>query len=220
MSITILFIFTDMIKNYSEMLKLYKPKTLFWYNKLKFFLFPFIKLETLVPKKGFIIDLGCSHGLLANFLGLTSNEREILGVEMNENRLKFANIGIKNTKFRAGDITKINIPQADCIIFTHVLHHLFTYEEQERLLKFCYEKLKPGGKLIICEVNRYPKWKYLISLIADKVLYPFEKINFLLIENLKVLLEKMNFNVEIIPMDKGSVFSHVTLIAKKKLIYH
>jgi len=162
-----------MIKNYSEMLKLYKPKTLFWYNKLKFFLFPFIKLETLVPKKGFIIDLGCSHGLLANFLGLTSNEREILGVEMNENRLKFANIGIKNTKFRAGDITKINIPQADCIIFTHVLHHLFTYEEQERLLKFCYEKLKPGGKLIICEVNRYPKWKYLISLIADKVLYPF-----------------------------------------------
>jgi len=209
-----------MIKNYSEMLKLYKPKTLFWYNKLKFFLFPFIKLETLVPKKGFIIDLGCSHGLLANFLGLTSNEREILGVEMNENRLKFANIGIKNTKFRAGDITKINIPQADCIIFTHVLHHLFTYEEQERLLKFCYEKLKPGGKLIICEVNRYPKWKYLISLIADKVLYPFEKINFLLIENLKVLLEKMNFNVEIIPMDKGSVFSHVTLIAKKKLIYH
>ena len=209
-----------MIKNYSEMLKLYKPKTLFWYNKLKFFLFPFIKLETLVPKKGFIIDLGCSHGLLANFLGLTSNEREILGVEMNENRLKFANIGIKNTKFRAGDITKINIPQADCIIFTHVLHHLFTYEEQERLLKFCYEKLKPGGKLIICEVNRYPKWKYLISLIADKVLYTFEKINFLLIENLKVLLEKMNFNVEIIPMDKGSVFSHVTLIAKKKLIYH
>ena len=89
-----------MIKNYSEMLKLYKPKTLFWYNKLKFFLFPFVKLEALVPKAGFIIDLGCSHGLLANFLGLTSSEREILGVEMNENRLKFANIGIKNTKFQ------------------------------------------------------------------------------------------------------------------------
>tara|TARA_B110000438_G_C15667662_1_gene586756 strand:- start:209 stop:826 length:618 start_codon:yes stop_codon:yes gene_type:complete len=204
-----------MIKNYSEMLKLYKPKTLFWYNKLKFFLFPFVKLEALVPKAGFIIDLGCSHGLLANFLGLTSSEREILGVEMNENRLKFANIGIKNTKFQAGDITKINIPQTDCIIFTHVLHHLFTYEEQEKLLNFCYEKLKPGGKLIICEVNRYPKWKYLISLLADKILYPFEKINFLSIKSLKDLLEKMNFNVEVIPMDKGSVFSHVTLIAKK-----
>ncbi len=204
-----------MTKNYSEMLKLYKPKTLFWYNKLKFFLFPFIKLETLVPKTGFIIDLGCSHGLLANFLGITSDEREILGVEMNENRLKFANIGIKNTKFKAGDITKINIPQTDCIIFTHVLHHLFTYKDQENLLEFCYKKLKPGGKLIICEVNKYPKWKYIISLIADKVLYPFEKINFLSIENLKNLLIKMNFNVEIIPMHKGSVFSHITLIAKK-----
>ena len=204
-----------MIKNYYDMLKLYKPKTLYLYNRLKFLLFPFKKLEQIVPKTGFIIDLGCSHGLLANFLSITSNEREILGVEMNENRIKFANLGLKNTKFQAGDITKINIPQADCIIFTHVLHHLFTYEEQEKLLKFCHEKLKSEGKLIICEVDRKPKWKYLISLIADKILYPFEKINFLSITKLEALLTKMNFNVEIVPMHKDSVFSHITIVAKK-----
>ena len=120
-----------MKKNISDMLKLYKPRTLYWYNRIKFFLFPFVKLEMVVPKKGFIIYLGCSHGLLANYLGITSNERKILGVEMNENRIKFADIGITNTNFQAGDITKINIPQADCIIFTHVLHHLFTNEDQE-----------------------------------------------------------------------------------------
>ena len=77
-----------MIKNYYDMLKLYKPKTLYLYNRLKFLLFPFKKLEQIVPKTGFIIDLGCSHGLLANFLSITSNEREILGVEMNEICLK------------------------------------------------------------------------------------------------------------------------------------
>ena len=204
-----------MNKNISEMLKLYKPNTLYWYNRIKFFLFPFVKLEMLVPKKGFIIDLGCSHGLLANYLGLTSETRDVLGVEMNENRIKFANIGIKNTKFKAGDITKIDIPPADCIIFTHVLHHLFTYEDQERLLKFCYEKLKSDGILIICEVDKTPKWKYIISLISDKILYPFEKINFIPIENLKTLLKKMNFHVEIIPMHNKSVFSHITFLGKK-----
>tara|TARA_B100000029_G_scaffold246527_2_gene243477 strand:- start:6786 stop:7403 length:618 start_codon:yes stop_codon:yes gene_type:complete len=204
-----------MKKNISEMLKLYKPRTLYWYNRIKFFLFPFIKLEMIVPKKGFIIDLGCSHGLLANYLGITSNERNILGVEMNENRIKFANIGIVNTNFQAGDITKINIPQADCIIFTHVLHHLFTSEDQEELLKFCYGKLKPGGTLIISEVGKTPKWKYMISLIADKVLYPFEKINFIPLKKLENLLKKMNFEVEIIPMHIGSVFSHYTFIGKK-----
>ena len=204
-----------MKKNISEMLKLYKPKTLYWYNRIKFYLFPFIKLEMLVPKKGFIIDLGCSHGLLANYLGLSSETRDVLGVEMNENRIKFANIGIENTKFRAGDITKIDLPGADCIIFTHVLHHLFTHEDQEKLLRFCYDELKLGGILIISEVGRSPKWKYLISLIADKILYPFEKINFIPFDDLKNLLIKMNFDIEIIPMHKGTVFSHYTFVAKK-----
>jgi|ETNmetMinimDraft_16_1059900.scaffolds.fasta_scaffold78096_1 2-polyprenyl-3-methyl-5-hydroxy-6-metoxy-1,4-benzoquinol methylase len=204
-----------MNKNISQMLKSYKPNTLYWYNRLKFFLFPFIKLEMLVPKNGFIIDLGCSHGLLANYLALRSETRDVLGVEMNENRIKFANIGIKNTKFKAGDITKIDIPQADCIIFTHVLHHLFTYEEQERLLKFCYQKLKSNGTLIICEVGRSPKWKYIVSLVADKMLYPFEKINFIAFENLKNLLKQMNLAIEIVPMHRGTVFSHYTFIGKK-----
>ena len=204
-----------MNKNISEMLKLYKPITLYWYNRIKFFLCPFDKLEMLVPKKGVIIDLGCSHGLLSNYLGLTSETRDVLGVEMNENRIKFANIGIKNTKFKAGDITKIDIPPADCIIFTHVLHHLFTYKDQEILLKFCYDKLKSDGILIICEVGKTPKWKYIISLISDKILYPFEKINFMQIENLKTLLKKMNFHVEIIPMHNKSVFSHITFLGKK-----
>ena len=186
-----------------------------YFNRLKFFLFPYIKLELLVPKKGFIIDLGCGYGLLANYLGITSEKREILGVEMNQNRLKFANVGISNTKFKSGDITKMDIPNVDCIIFTQVLHHLFTYEDQEILLRFCYDKLKPGGTLIICEVGTTPKWKYLISYMADKVLYPFEKINFIPIENLKMLLKKINFEVEIVPMHKGSVFSHVTFVGKK-----
>ena len=70
--------------------------------------------------------------------------------------------------------------------------------------------------LIICEVDRVPNWKYIVSLIADKVLYPFEKINFLSIENLKNLLKKMNFDIEIKPMHKGSVFSHITIVGKKK----
>ena len=113
-----------------------------------------------------------------------------VGLEINQNRIKNANIGINNTKFQAADITKIDIPQADCIIFTHVLHHLTTYEAQEKLLRSCYDKLKFGGRLIISEVDKFPRWKYLISLFADKILYPFEKINYRSVENLSTLLKK------------------------------
>ena len=84
-----------MNKNVIEMLKLYKPGWLYLHNKLKFYLFPFTKIETFIPKKGFIVDLGCGHGLLTNLLGFTSDSREVLGLEINKNRIKYANIGIK-----------------------------------------------------------------------------------------------------------------------------
>ena len=47
-----------MNENIIEMLKSYRPIWLYLYNILKFYLFPFAKIETFVPKKGFIIDLG------------------------------------------------------------------------------------------------------------------------------------------------------------------
>ena len=204
-----------MNKNFVEMLKLYKPNSLYWYNRLKLFLIPYIKVEKLVPKKGFIIDLGCSHGLFTNLLGFSSEKREVLGLEINQDRIKYANIGIKNTKFITGDITKVDIPQADCIIFTHVLHHLTTYEAQEKLLRACYDKLKFGGSLIISEVDTFPRWKYLISLFADKTLYPFEKINYRSVKDLLSLLKKINFSVEIVPLHEGTIFSHITFVGKK-----
>ena len=204
-----------MSNNFKDILKLYKPSYICWYNRLKLLLIPYLKVEKLIPKKGFIIDLGCSHGLLTNLLAFTSKERNVLGLEINNNRIKYANIGISNASFKAGDITKMNIPEADCIVFTHVLHHLHTYEEQELLLKSCYNKLRVGGYIIISEVDKYPRWKYFISLLADYILYPFERINYRSVENFTSLLEKINFSVEVVPLHKGTIFSHITFVGKK-----
>ena len=204
-----------MNEDFKDVLKLYKPKYISWYNRLKLFLIPYLKVEKLVPKKGFIIDLGCSHGLFTNLLAFKSKERKVLGLEINNNRIKYANIGISNARFEAGDITKMNIPETDCIIFTHVLHHLKTYEEQEKLLQACYNKLRVGGYIIISEVDKFPKWKYIISLFADYILYPFERINYRSVEDFTFLLKKINFSVEVVPLHKGTVFSHITFVGKK-----
>ena len=87
--------------------------------------------------------------------------------------------------------------------------------EQEKLLKSCYDKLRVGGYIIISEVDKYPRWKYIISLFADYILYPFEKINYRSVENFTSVLEKINFKVEVGPLHKGTVFSHITFVGKK-----
>ena len=144
--------FEKLNEKVNKMLKMYKSTWLFYYNKIKLILIPFIKIETLVPNEGFIIDLGCSHGLFANMMALNSEKREVLGLDINEKRIEHANIGIKNASFKAGDITKIEIPKADCIILTHVIHHIPLYEDQIKLLRTCHDKLKAGGKIIIVEL--------------------------------------------------------------------
>ena len=199
----------------NKMLKMYKSTWLFYYNKIKLMLIPFIKIETLIPNEGFIIDLGCSHGLFANMIALNSEKREVLGLDINKKRIEHANIGIKNASFKAGDITKIEIPKADCIILTHVIHHIPLYEDQIKLLRSCYDKLKIGGKIIIVELDKFPKWKYLMCLITDKLLYPLDKTNYRSSENLQDLLKKYNFEVEAIPMHFRSIYSHITYMAKK-----
>ena len=101
-----------MNEDFKDVLKLYKPKYISWYNRLKLFLIPYLKVEKLVPKRGLILDLCCSHGLFTYLLEFKSKERKVLGLEINNNRIKYANIGISNASFEAGDITKMNLSNA------------------------------------------------------------------------------------------------------------
>ena len=61
-------------------------------------------------------------------------------------------------------MTKSDLAEADCILLIHLLHHLSSCEEQEKLVKVCFEKLKKGGKLIVSEIGRRPWWKYIITI--------------------------------------------------------
>ena len=83
------------------------------------------------------------------------------------------------------------------------------------MLQACYNKLRVGGYIIISEVDKFPKWKYIISLFADYILYPFERINYRSVEDFTSLLKKINFSVEVVPLHKGTVFSHITFVGKK-----
>jgi len=71
----------------------------------RYFHAPYKLTERLVPKKGKIMDLGCGYGFFANLLGLSSPEREVLGVELSARKLQYADRGIKNVTFLNEDIT-------------------------------------------------------------------------------------------------------------------
>lgn len=185
------------------------------FARLKFYFAPLVRIESLLPKEGIVVDLGCGYGLFSHYIGLAEPKRRVLGFDLDESKTRYADRGLQNVTCRFGDITKIDIPPADCIFFTHVLHHLTSYDAQTELLRICKNKLKTGGTLVITEVAEKPRWKHLLCYIADRILYPKDVLHYRTNEEMGRLLTEIFQNVEVIPMDEGTAFSHVTFVCKK-----
>lgn len=202
-----------------QTIKLYSGlgwKSLF--AKIRFWDAPYLELEALVPKTGKIIDLGCGDGIFANFLALASSGREVYGIEINKSRIKDANRGIKNTKFLHGDITQRDIPYADAVVLVHVLHHLSSFSEQEKMIRKCKSKLKKRGKLIIAEAEPKFSLKFFITWFTDHFLVPwvfeselYSPIFFRKGKGWKILLENLGFSCQVIAVEKRKPFTHIIL---------
>lgn len=185
-------------------------------SKFKFWEEPYEVVEKMLPERGTITDLGCGEGLLSNYLAIASPKRKVTGYEITPERLARAKKGIKNTFFKVGDIVDVPYPRTDFVVLFHVLHHLNSKGDQEKVLKKAKNSLKRQGKLIIVEVHVKPTLKYLAAWIADHFLVPwvFEKrfytgAYFRKEKEWLAILKKMGFTVKVTEETAGRPFPNI-----------
>lgn len=209
----------------SQTLSLYSSKKGFdeLFLRIRTWDAPFEELEKLVPEKGRIYDLGCGDGIMSNYLGICSLARVVTGIELNTNRIRYANIGLKNVYFKQGNILKEKLPRTRAILLVHVLHHLPSYGSQEAIIKKCFDSLEKRGKLIVTEIVRKPFLKYIITWCTDAFIVPilFEKRNFSFDffyrgkKEWEELFRKSGFKVKSLEAHHGKPFSHIIYVAEK-----
>ena len=108
-------------------------------------------VERYVPKKGFIVDLGCGHGLFACVLREASPTRRVLGIDLDERKIEIARTAIKDTqwlRFETGNIVSDLPPKCDAVTIVDVLY-LLPFDQQEQVLKNAASALGEGGPLIV-----------------------------------------------------------------------
>lgn len=202
---------------------LYKGPVLEWYMRIK------LKLERnyesfqrLIPAKASVLDLGCGYGFLAYMLYFLSDERQITGVDHDEEKIAVANHCYSKTariSFVQGDIAKFAVRGYDAIIIADVLHYLVP-EAQEIVLKNCFSGLNAGGKLIIREGNADLKERHkgtkLTEFFSVKVM-KFNKsaneLHFLSGEKLTRLARQHGFDVQIV--DDTRLTSNVIFVISR-----
>lgn len=188
-----------------------------FYVRLRWRLCPFEDIETHVPKEGKILDIGCGYGLLANYLALTSKKRDITGIDLSEKRIDIARKSIfhrQKISFHCKNVVDLQIGEYRAMIMSDFLHHI-DYGIQEELLRLCYQKLQPGGLLLIEEVDDSPFWKYWLTYITDVLLNIGDDLFFRNRDSYKELLCRIGFEVHMKEANKNIPWSDILYICKK-----
>lgn len=133
---------------------------------------PYQKMASQLPLRGKILDLGSGHGLLSLSLALQSPERQVLGIDHDDQRIQLGRRAartISNLQFEKGSLLQPPPGTYQGIALIDVMHY-FSSDEQYRILKNAFDLLEPGGTLILREVNPsggpISKWNRIYERLA------------------------------------------------------
>ena len=147
----------DYVKDFVVKNYLYKGAILEWYTKIKFRLEDnYTIFNEIIPRQCNITDLGCGYGYLAYSLNQVSEERQMTGIDYDEDKIAVAtNCALKNenVNFVAADITQVDLDESDVFILLDVLHYL-PEKLQIEVIEKCIEKLNKNGLIIIRDADK------------------------------------------------------------------
>jgi len=113
-------------------------------------------LDEVVPRSGFVLDLGCGYGVATHWLAQFTDGRTFLGLDYDENKIRVARRTAPESpriKFAPGDILACDFPACDTILLLDVLHY-WRPERQQLILNKARQALRPGGRLILRDAAR------------------------------------------------------------------
>lgn len=114
-------------------------------------------LLSLVPPL-VIADLGSGRGIISQRLALSAKKIYCIDnskTTLDEGREFMQQHGVKNVEFMLGDIEKVPLKSAcvDVALLSQSLHHA---NHPAAALAEAFRILKPGGKIIILDLNKHP----------------------------------------------------------------
>lgn len=146
---------------------------------LKHSLVPLEAIATHLPERGVIWDLGCGEGILTNLVARAKPDCTVIGFDRDAERLEIARRNAApNASFEVGDIFELpDRGPIDGVIMNDVVHHQ-PFVRQPVLLMDALKRLRPGGALVLKEVDQTDKPDRMMTQFFDSRLYPDDPLCF------------------------------------------
>jgi len=176
------------------------------------------------PSSGEILDFGCGHGVVSLYLAMTSPDRRVTGVDVDDEKIVDAQAAAKTADV---DVAFETVApdyrpsgQWEGIVIVDVLY-LLGQRSAFEVLDAAAGALVAGGVLVVKEVDTRPRWKYWVAaaqeFVATKILRITEgtQVEFVPPSVFADRLRGHGLHVEQRPCDRGRLHPHHLIVATK-----
>jgi 2-polyprenyl-3-methyl-5-hydroxy-6-metoxy-1,4-benzoquinol methylase len=180
-------------------------------------------VDRYVPRHGFIVDLGCGHGLFANVLAEAAPNRRVLGIDNDERKVAVARGTIQEretVRFEIGDIVHEAPPKCDAVTIVDVLY-LLAPSDQEAVLRKAAGALAENAPLVVKAQERVATPRYALTYAQELVTTALgvtrggaRRFHFLARDEAVAMFERAGFLVDVIDMPSRP-YTDVVYLARK-----
>lgn len=181
-------------------------------------------IERYVPRHGFIVDVGCGHGLFANVLAEAAATRRVLGIDVDERKIAVARGTIEGRpelRFEVGDAIAGGPPRCDAVTIVDVLY-LLPFEQQEQVLRNAAGALLEGRPLIVKAQERSLTPRYALTYGQELITVGLgftrggrSRFFFPTREEALAMFERAGFAVDVVEMRRRP-YTDVVYLARRK----
>ena len=191
--------------------------------------------QGLITDRARIVDIGCGQGLLASWLlsaqalhdqgrwpahwPAAPNPASVHGIELMARDVERARAALGNqARFTVGDMCKVDFGEADTVVILDVLHYV-SIDAQNDVLRRVRTALVPHGRLILRVGDANAGWPFRFSVWVDHVVtfirgHRRSQLMCRSLAQWHTALTDLGFQVRTLPMNKGTPFANMLLVAE------
>jgi 2-polyprenyl-3-methyl-5-hydroxy-6-metoxy-1,4-benzoquinol methylase len=174
-----------------------------------------------LPAAGPVLDIGCGFGLFSLYYASVEPGRFLRGIDLNPRRIAMARraaarLGVENAIYEQADAREFKGDgEVAAAYMLDIVHHM-PASAVRPLLRQLHRCLRPGGHLLVKDVDTHPVLKRWFTWLLDRVMAPATPVHYWPAEILAAALEETGFAVRRHLMVDVLPYPHVLYVCERR----